>query len=190
MRFVATGLISIAIIAATLPPMQAAGGKMGHGYLAAFRETMDQLIRADGALLEQMRYTSDRIYRYYQKFGHFPAPGVPQENFKASILRHFNFNPYRPQVTDLYYNQQLPEESKTHLYILTDSTLTIDNAREYKKAPPQSWQGEPGSIFVITNGESVYMIWGASADRLPLRDHRTENKIMLIYHDFRAEKAN
>lgn len=177
-------LLSLIIIAVmTASPPVVAGMKMSARQIYEFRERMNQLILADQQLYEQMRYTANRFNRYYAKFGHLPNPGVQQDNFKRSILSHFNFNPYHPKVVESTYDAPLPEEAKSHLTISQEPMLTLETIRSYKKAPPQDWKAEPGSIFVITNGENIYVIWGAGADRTPISDIENGTGLRIIYRD-------
>lgn len=167
-----------------------AGTKTPQGYAQVMQETINLILKADGHLYEQMEYVARRLERYYTKFHHFPRPGVQENNFKASILKHLVFNPYKPKVTDLYYNKPMPEDSVSHVYMLTDPFMNIDNLRSFHKAAPESWQGDPGSIFIMTNGEGLYAVWGAGADRRPIKDHEHGDKVRMFYHDFSAVTSN
>jgi len=180
-----TSLLIACVVVTTAPAL--AGGKVAYGHLEAFQELMKQIVQADGQLCEQMQYVSKRLQQYYARNGRFPSPGTAEQNFKTSVLRHFPFNPYRPKVTDLYYDKQLPEEEKTHLHILTDPFMNYDSVRAFRKSPPTSWRAEPGTIMVITNGEGTYAIWGASADRQPVRDYANNNRVRLLGRDLAAD---
>lgn len=166
-----------------------ADAKASTQYVEAFRQTINQILAADSDLYLQMQYAAKRMTLYYQKYGHFPRSGVEQDKFIQSVLRHFNFNPYRPKVTELYYKQQPDEDTKSHLYILTDPLITLERLRAFRKNAPDSWKAEPGTIMILTNGEGTFAVWGTSADRLPLRDYERGNRLKMICRDLAAEEA-
>lgn len=146
---------------------------------------MIQLMQADAQLVDQMYFVAKELRMFYEKHRRFPREGTEMENFKASLLRKLA-NPYRPRVTDEYYNTARPEDAQPHLYIVTDGGITLEGAKEYRVNPPASWTADPGTIMVIINGEGTYWIWGASADRLPVRNPET-NKTRLFARDVRRE---
>lgn len=164
----------------------ASAGPLTTSKVEVVKEQMKLLMQADAQLVEQMYYVAKRLRLFYEKNGRFPADGTEMEDFKSRVLKHLLFNPYKPHVKDEYANEERKEDEKTHLYIATDSGITLDAAKSYRLAPPPTWQADPGTIMVVLNGEGTYWIWGASADRLPVRDPLT-NKTRLFARNLKAE---
>lgn len=65
-------------------------------------------------------------------------------------------------------------------------TLTFDGSlsdleiQEWRDNPPYEWQAAPGTIAVITNNQSLFLVWGADSTGLPLRDPASHRVVMII----------
>src|SRR6185437_7294529 len=126
--------------------------------------------------------------------GHFPETDEEQENFRSNLSRYILGNPYQPHEIDLVTGQHVPEPQSAPqpgsqrpgyaltLYFLVDSGMTEENIASWVHSPPESWNGRPGSIFVMTNGTNLYVMWPIGVDGLPVKDLKNGNGMRVISH--------
>jgi hypothetical protein len=60
---------------------------------------------------------------------------------------------------------------RVRLYV--DQSLNGNLVEQFLDDPPSTWVADPGSISAISNNQDLYIVWGAGADGLPLRDPQT-----------------
>ena len=168
-------------------PAEGRGGAFGKNYLQQITESLKLVFVADAQLYHDLVIVSQSLKEFYVKNRHLPMPGAEQDNFRIALAKEIPFNPYKPQVINMYTNE--PEPSPMSVYFLSDAGITRESVKQWKTNPPPSWQGEPGSIFILTNGKSLFMLWGASADRLPMKNLQTDNSVRLIFHDLSGAAA-
>jgi hypothetical protein len=172
-------------LAVTCVPCADAGGlpSKQRGYLQQFAEVIAHVVAADKEMWLQLQFVSRRLDQYYFANGHFPLTDDEKESFRQSLLKNIVANPYKPQRMDLASYERLPEESPLSLNFLSDGTMTPYVVRQLVDKPPASWKADPGTMFVITNGDNYYVLWATSADCLPMRDlEHSSNRLKLIAH--------
>lgn len=160
----------------------------GRGYLRQITESLKLVLVADDALFHDLTIVSQHLKQFYADHGHLPQPGPEQDNFRIALAKDIPFNPYKPEVTDMYTSERLP--APMNVYFLSDEGITRESVKEWKTNPPPSWQGEPGSIFIMTNGKGLFTLWGASADRLPMKNLQSDMSVRLIFHDLARQQVN
>lgn len=163
-------------------------------YLAQFAAIINDVLWADGEMVKQMQVVSRKLDRFYFASGHFPRTEEEQDKFRANLSRYILGNPYQPREIDLVTGQRLaeqeapPQPGSQHpgyalaLYFLVDSGMTEENIASWVHSPPESWKGRPGSIFVMTNGTNLYVMWPIGVDGLPVKDLEHGNIMRIISH--------
>lgn len=139
-------------------------------YFAEYVATLKRLMEADTEMYRQVQIVSRKMRQFYDSYGHFPSSEEEYILFRKVCGNYIVGNPYQPKTTSLYDGTDVPAPYAVPIHFLMDRALSKENIAKFMKDPPPSWQGEPGSMFVMTNGINRYLIWSASADRLPMRD--------------------
>ncbi len=63
-----------------------------------------------------------------------------------------------------------------------DLSLTDGDIQQYLVQPPEEWTAPPGTITAISNQSTTYVVWGAGADGLPIRDPDSGRVRLIIGH--------
>lgn len=168
--------------AAQAQAQSAASLRNSRGYLKEFTEIITKVLEADGEMWKQMKLVSLKLDQYYFRHGHFPRTSQEEATFKRILAKYIIANPYAPQQIDVANNEQLKSDAPFTIHFLMDAGLNPQSLKEWVKKPSPTWQADPGTIFVISNGENYYALWAASADRLPVRDFERNNKLKVIGH--------
>ncbi len=168
---------------AALPAVSAPNANLLRSYTGQVKQLRQAIAEADNLLWSQMQRTASLLEKFYRQAGHLPEAGREQEAFRALILSKAPLNPYHPKVI---INGSKPFEKPLDVQFVTDGSLSETLIRQASLKPPDSWHAEPGTISVITNGNSLFLIWGASADQYPMRSFVTE-KPKYIVRDFSGE---
>jgi hypothetical protein len=142
-------------------------------FIAQYTSVLRETLKADDEMFQQMQLVERKLCQFYGKLGHFPESEDEKAVFAKVVSKYIIGNPYRPEFTDRVTGEKIIEPYTVPLYIFSDPGITRQHLLAYIRKPPESWQADPGSIFVLTNGENLYLIWAAGADRLPIRDIST-----------------
>jgi len=142
---------------------------------------IDMQNRARALLAQQMLECEAWLKRYCQKHGHLPPGGDELAYAQARLLSACPVNPYHPLTTpesgmEQRYEARLPDSVVVYgLY-----GMTGDYAADVVEKAPESWESEPGTITVYSNGRNLAVIWGADSDHRPLRDPHTNKPVVSI----------
>ena len=168
-------------------------------------ETVQQVMQAseDARMYDQMNRISQWI-NYTTTVNHrFPEYGDEMKDAKEQLNQLIPNPPYKPRSmrlapgldADTLFAQ--PEHASVpgvedpytgtsldRINISIDLSLTELEIQGWRTDPPDEWQAAPGTISIISNQQSVWVIWGAGADGLPLRDQYNKRVLMIIgrYH--------
>lgn len=127
---------------------------------------------ADQKLLVQMEDTADWLVSFKQRMDRWPEPGTEQDEATQYLQRKvLKANPF---IDPYPYRDDLSKIPKPPVKFVLDSTLSAKKRETWEKKPPENWKEEPGTITVITNGEKCMLIWGSSADKLPIADYKAK----------------
>lgn len=147
-------------------------------YVAAYKQAQDQRLEADRKLLTAMEDAADCLLKFRLKEGHFPEPGLEQEQF-LSLLQNgaLNRNPYSATgVKSQSENKACP------VRFLMSAGLNDSKRCQWEKSVPLDWKAEPGTVTVIMDSHNFVLLWGAGAERNPIRNDKS-NKYALVWRD-------
>ncbi len=176
-KYKTIAILFIAAIAAFGPNAIAQQQHALH-FVGAFKQAQDKRIEADKKMLNNMESAADWLVNFKMKYGHFPEPGVEQDNATAFLTKKlFKLSPY--SMTGIMSQQEI---KACPLRFVSDIGLIDCRREEWQKAPPSSWRAEPGTVTAIL-GDNYLLIWGAGADQLPIYDSKN-NKFSLVWREF------
>jgi hypothetical protein len=157
----------------------------------------------DARMYEQMSKVSQWV-NYYTTVNHrFPESGDEMKAAKEELNQLIPNPPYNPHSMRLAPGLDADplfaqpehasvvgvEDSDTgttlnRVNLIIDLSLTELEIQGWRTDPPVDWQMAPGTVTVISNQQSIFVIWGAGADGLPLRDQYSHRVLMIIgrYH--------
>lgn len=173
--------------------------------VSAQNETVAQVERAseDARLLDQMNRVSQSLTMYCMINHRFPEAGDEMNDEKNQLNQLVPNPPYSPHsmrlaqgldANPLFAQQEMPdvpgvENSDTgstldRIRLVFDPSLSELEVQEWRTDPPVDWREPPGTITAISNNQSLFIVWGAGADGLPLRDQFSKQVMFLIgrYH--------
>ena len=145
----------------------------------------------DARMFDQMTRVSQWVDSYCVLNRRFPEEG---EEMKASV-QQINLlipnSPYNPQsiklMSGLDYDplnaaSDYPDNGATpnRVRLVLDLSLTELEVENWRTDPPVDWQEAPGTITAISNQTNIFVVWGAGADGLPLRDQYNKQVLLLI----------
>lgn len=146
-------------------------------YVATYDLAMKARQEADNKLFANMELLADWLIDFKQQYGHFPEPGVENDLTLERLKTILKQNPYsQTGITSKEETRPCP------VHFINDAGLDARLYEQLKKAPPESWKDDPGSITVICNHENCILIWGAGADKRPLMD-MSSGKYRLLFCD-------
>jgi hypothetical protein len=145
-------------------------GQLPHGFVEQYMSTLKQVLQADHEMYVQMQLTGKRLEQFYFRHGHFPNSTEERNSFKDALGKNIIANPYKPEITDQIEHRKISGPYTVPIFWLQDPSLRRADFRQLLQQPDPSWQGQPGTIFILTNGRNTYLIFATSADRLPVRD--------------------
>jgi hypothetical protein len=169
--------------------------------VSAQNQTVDQVMRAseDARMYDQMTKISQWVNMYCMLNHRFPEEGDEMKGAKEQLNQLIPLAPYNPRSirlapgldADPLYAQpelgpvtgELNSDTGTTLdrvHLIFDPSLTELEIQGWRSDPPVDWQEPPGTITAISNNQSIFVIWGAGADGLPLRDQYSKRTLMII----------
>lgn len=124
---------------------------------------------------DQMRDAKDQLNQL--------VPNNPYSSGKLLVAQGLDVDPEytNPTASPVEFpapDYQAATENRIHLRL--DPSLTELNIRQYQTQPPLEWNGPPGSIYAISNQQSLYVVWAAGRDGLPIRDPNTHRVRLII----------
>ena len=148
---------------------------MTKDYYEHLKAMMRLVAEADNQLYKYMEMIANGMENFHAKYGHFPEPGEEQDKLRRALAKVATNNPYDPKIYNADTNEQLSKGEPIKIVFLVDGALTESFIKDTEKTAPKSWSTDPGTIVVITNGVDKFVVWGASADRLPIKEIGTGN---------------
>jgi hypothetical protein len=145
-------------------------GQLPRGFTEQYMSTLKQVLQADHEMYAQMQVAANRLEQFYFRNGHFPETTEERAAFRELLGKNIIGNPYKPEITDQIEHRRLTAPYTVAIYWMQDSALKRGDFRRLLQQPDPSWLGEPGTLFILTNTRSTYLVFGTSADRLPVRD--------------------
>lgn len=145
------------------------GMRMSKDYYEHLKAMMRLVVEADNQLYKYMEMVANGMENFYAKKGHFPEPGLEQDRLRRALAKVATNNPYNPKIYNADTNEQLSKGEPIKIVFLVDGALSEEFVQDAQKTAPKSWTTDPGTIVVITNGVDRFVVWGASADRLPIK---------------------
>lgn len=142
-------------------------------------------VKADSALLQDMETVADAFMRFAKARRRFPDDGKEALELADRMARLLPDNPY---FTDANLAQCIKQEgmegaaNQPSVTIVQDLRLSFTQFDELKFAPPSAWHGNPGSIYVIHNAEDTFIVWGASANGMPVKNADSGTVQILMRH--------
>lgn len=137
-----------------------------------YKRALAMRSEADQKLLTKMEDCADWLVKFKQRYDHWPEPGTEQdearEYLQSKILKA---NPF---IDEYPYKDDLSKIPPPKVKFVLEATLTNKKRQDWEKKPPENWQEDPGTITIITNGEKCLLIWGASADKMPIADYKAK----------------
>ncbi|GEM_PF-3467577 len=148
--------------------------------------------KLEETLAAQLRSTAGYLRRFRLVNGSYPESPVEIESLRYDLGELLPENPYSvpeaPRLEDRgpgekVFNLLDPPKDRhaewaARFHVFVDRTLRPD-ALDYLRAhPPETWQAEPGTITIISNGSDLCAVWGAGSSGRPLHDW--ENGQMLL----------
>ena len=110
-------------------------------------------------------------------------PNPPYDPGALRLTPGFDADPnYSSPANSPEYEMPQPgsPESLDRIRLIFDPSLTELMVQSWRTDPPSEWQAVPGTISAISNNQNLFVIWGAGANGLPLRDPSTNRVIMII----------
>jgi hypothetical protein len=159
---------ALLLVAVLCAPSSA--NQLPRGFSEQYVRTLKQVIEADHEMYAQLETVATRLEQFYFRRHHFPETAEERTAFKEELTKYLIGNPYHPEVTDLIENKKLAPSYAVPIYWMRDESLEREDFLNFLKKADPSWQGEPGTIFILTNGRNIFLTFAASADRLPMRD--------------------
>ncbi|HEY9792336.1 MAG TPA: hypothetical protein V6D22_18180 [Candidatus Obscuribacterales bacterium] len=138
--------------------------------------TIRAILEADHEMFIQLKFVAHKLEQFYASHKHFPRTDEERASFKQSLAKFIIANPYHPIVKDLIQNKMDTAPYQVPVFWMEDKSLDQQAFEQFLKKPDPSWQGEPGTIFILTNGDNIYLLFAATADRLPMRDFAAPNQ--------------
>lgn len=170
-------------------------------HVCAQNETVAQVMRAseDARMFDQMKKVSDYL-NYQTTVNHrFPEYGDEMKLMKERLNQLVPNPPYDPHAlrlqpgldADPLYAQpdnygtpssDNPDTGTTldRINLSLDLSMTELEIQGWCDDPPYEWRAAPGTISAISNQQNLYIVWGAGADGLPLRDPYSKRVLMII----------
>ena len=178
-------LLALSLLALSASPTSALPQpKYTQEYLDYVRQMLDLIRQADNQLYKYMQMVANGMEHFYVRNGHYPEPGPEQERLLRLLTKQAKGNPYDPKVYDAATTQKIGEIEKIKVLFLVDGLMDREFAKQARTTFPPSWKADPGTIVVISNGSNKFMVWGAGADRQPIKDEAT-GKMRTIFRDSR-----
>jgi hypothetical protein len=146
------------------------------GYTEEYTRMIRALLEADHEMFIQLQFVAHKLERFYAVRKHFPRTEQERALFKQSLAKYIIANPYHPIVKDNLQNKMDTAPYEVPVFWMEDTSLDQAAFEQFLKKPDPSWQGEPGTIFILTNGNNIFLLWAATADRLPMRDLAAPNQ--------------
>ncbi len=129
----------------------------------------------DSLVWNNAQRAADVLRCYYSKYKTFPQ--TIQDQDKALLLIYMKLAGSRPDSS-----QPISSESEfrvlSNLRIATNAIIRNAPLQQWRKVPPENWRAPAGSIVILTDGQSQFLIWCASANSVPIRD--SNNLCMFI----------
>ncbi len=154
---------------------------------------------ADNRLYDQMNRVATWLNQYCVWNHRFPEQGdemawakeqlnqlVPNPPYDTASLRlasglDADPNYYQPNTAPEYV---MPSGGSSvnlnRISLQFDPGLSELEIQNWRTDPPSEWQAAPGTISAISNNQNLFMIWGAGANGLPIKDPSTNRVIMII----------
>jgi hypothetical protein len=153
----------------------------------------------DARMYDQMSRVSQWVNMYCMLNHRFPEEGDEMKSAKEQLNQLIPNPPYSPSSlrlapgldADPQYAQQeaAPGMGVENLdtgttldrvHLIFDPSLSELEIQGWRTDPPSDWQEPPGTVTAISNNQSIFVIWGAGADGLPIRDQYSKRILMII----------
>lgn len=169
-------LLTLLFIAFSMPVFAAPDNAFN--YVAAFKQAQEKRQEADRKLRAAMEDAADWLVGFRLRSGHFPEPGLEQERATAALQKRIlGCNPYSATGVP-----QLSELKPCPIRFVNQSVLGPSQVKDWEKSVPTDWRALPGTVTVIHNNYDYLVLWGASADQLPIFDAKL-SKLSLVWRE-------
>jgi hypothetical protein len=130
----------------------------------------------DSIVWSNAQRVADVMRGYHKKNKKFPQNIVEQDRALIQIYKEVAGS--SPDS-----GQQITSDGEYralgNLRIATNAIIRNAPLQQWRRMPPENWRAPAGSIVVITDGQSQFLIWCASANSVPIRD--SNNLCMFIF---------
>jgi hypothetical protein len=146
-----------------------------------------QSAKCEKLLASKMQAVAIRFDQYHRKAGRLPEDGNEREIYQQKLSALAGENAYDLDTATAKSSEA--ERSGTPVRIQSDISLSILQLSDYEmKASQMCKVTRPGTITIIHNTESSYLIWGAGIDGQPIYTE-DRKKAFLISHDYSHDEA-
>jgi len=137
--------------------------------LHEYSQVIQAAYQFDTDLFGQMEKISTCLKKFRDSNGKLPE--TPDELMQNAAKSPLAANPYEPLRAALGDSgKDLPSgQERLSIQTFEEGAITSVQIDRLSKSPPSAWMGKPGTIHVLKDSMDSYIIWGAGADRLPIK---------------------
>lgn len=172
-RYLVTVLAILSACATTCATTAAPAGDAAYAHLEVLRELQK---KADSELYGDMTSVADWVENLMREDGSHAETSANGTEKISDFRINAPPNPYKLNLANSDVNP------KVTVHFSHQAGLTDFQVRQYMKKPPESWKQSPGTVTVISNGENMFLIWGAGADGRPIMNYKTGETRVVVRH--------